>query len=383
MKLTVTSEYHCVADEGEIWSVDRGTYAAQSKFLDVFDEVTVFCRVGPGKRSDVMQKVTGDGVSIVAVPDFDDPRSFLRVAGGTMAVARVAASAQGAFLLHAPGTMASLLGSQLRRRRRTFGIEVVGDPGESLAGATVASKVIASLASRQLRRLSSEACASRYVTEWVLQEHYPPAAGSPTFVASDVDVPDSVFLEPVPTTRPGPVLELGFVGMLHRPYKGLDVLFDALCQTRHPHRLGILGDGTLRGDLAARAAAQGLGDRVTFLGAVPTGEPVRAFLATIDLFVQPSRTEGLPRALIEAMATGLPCLATPVGGVPEMLDGYALVPVDDSGALARAIDALAVDPPLRAAHAERNRMKTRGYAQSTMDELNRSFRAAIRDTTVP
>ena len=48
---------------------------------------------------------------------------------------------------------------------------------------------------------------SRFVTEQALQQRYPPAVGSPTFVASDVEIPDSLLLEPVPSTRPGPVLD--------------------------------------------------------------------------------------------------------------------------------------------------------------------------------
>ncbi len=376
----MTSEYHCVADEGAVWSVERGTYDYHSRFLDVFDEVDVFCRVMPGVRSEAMSKVSGEGIGVVAIQDFNDPRSFLRISRGAREVARRAASNEGAFLLHAPGTMASLLGSALRRQGRLFAIEVVGDPQVSLAAGTVLSKAIASLTARQMQRLVGESTASRFVTDRALQRRYPPSLGSPTFVASDVEIPDSVFDGPLPQTRTGPVLDLGFVGMLNRPYKGLDVLLKALCETEHPHRLEVVGDGPLRHDLALWAADHGLRDRVTFLGSIPGGEPVLRFLASLDLFVQPSRTEGLPRALIEAMAVGLPCVGTPVGGIPEMLEGDSLVPAEDSAELAKAIDAFAVDPATRAAHAQRNRAKAQRFAYAAMNERQRAFRESIRDT---
>jgi phosphatidyl-myo-inositol dimannoside synthase len=380
MKLTVTSEFHCVADEDEIWSVDRGTYAYFARFLDVFDQVEVFCRVESRTRSNVMEKVTGDRVKVIAVRDFNDPRSFFRVAAEARSIARKAASNDGAFLLHAPGTMASLLGSELRRQGRSFGIEVVGDPKESLAGSTVSSKAVAILAGHQMRQLCQAATTSRYVTERALQLLYPPVPGSLSFVASDVEIPDAVFFGPVPATRAGPILDLGFVGMLHRPYKGLDVLLKALCQTQFPHRLKVLGDGSLRGDLEAWSKTHSLADRVTFLGTVPMGEQVRAFLLSRDLIVQPSRTEGIPRALIEAMAVGLPCLATSVGGIPELLDKDALVPTQNVGALARAIDALAVDSNARRTQAKRNRVTAQRFALSATEEVHQTFREAIRAT---
>jgi glycosyltransferase involved in cell wall biosynthesis len=102
-------------------------------------------------------------------------------------------------------------------------------------------------------------------------------------------------------------------------------------------RLIIVGDGPERVRLEAAAEAQGLGDRLIFTGQT---NDVQVFYAAADVFVLPSHSEGSPNVLLEAMAAGLPIVATAVGGVPEVVkheESALLVPAADPGALAAAI----------------------------------------------
>jgi glycosyltransferase involved in cell wall biosynthesis len=124
--------------------------------------------------------------------------------------------------------------------------------------------------------------------------------------------------------------------------KGHDVLLDAVATLPDPRLVVlIVGDGSQRDVLAARTAARGLGERVRLLGRV---EDVTEILAAADVLAMPSRQEGLGVAALEAMAAGLPVIASRVGGLPEaVVDGATgvLVPVGDVGALAAAIASLA------------------------------------------
>lgn len=112
--------------------------------------------------------------------------------------------------------------------------------------------------------------------------------------------------------------------------------------TGRPGRFVLVGDGSERAALEARVAALGLGDRVVFAN---WQRDVEAVMAAADLLVNTSRNEGTPMAVIEAMAAGLPVIATAVGGVPDMIsDGETgwLVPDNDLDALEAALrDALA------------------------------------------
>lgn len=104
--------------------------------------------------------------------------------------------------------------------------------------------------------------------------------------------------------------------------------------------LDVVGDGELRGELERQARALGPDGRVRFLGERPKHE-VADLMRAADLFVLPSLAENLPVVLIEAQASGLPAVATTVGGVPELVDDEAglLVPPADPAALATAIRA--------------------------------------------
>jgi glycosyltransferase involved in cell wall biosynthesis len=102
--------------------------------------------------------------------------------------------------------------------------------------------------------------------------------------------------------------------------------------------LDVVGDGELRGQLERQAGSLGLDGRVRFLGERPKRE-VADLMRAADLFVLPSLAENLPVVLIEAQASGLPAVATRVGGVPELIDDEAgvLAPPADPSALAAAI----------------------------------------------
>jgi glycosyltransferase involved in cell wall biosynthesis len=122
--------------------------------------------------------------------------------------------------------------------------------------------------------------------------------------------------------------------------------------------LAVVGDGELRDAVAARACERGVAGRVRLLGA--RGDLER-FYTMIDVFVLPSLYEGLPLALLEAMAAQRPIVATAVGEVGDVLTGLggALVPPGDAPALAGAMHAAALQPPattaaLRARVVERN-----------------------------
>jgi glycosyltransferase involved in cell wall biosynthesis len=129
------------------------------------------------------------------------------------------------------------------------------------------------------------------------------------------------------------------------PKKGIEHLLRALALVRRDRSadfaLDVVGDGPLRGHLVDLARSLDLETQVSFLGLRDKRE-VAELMRGADFFVLPSLWENLPNVVIEAMATGLPVVATRVGGVPEMLDertGRLVAPGDD-GALAEALKAM-------------------------------------------
>jgi glycosyltransferase involved in cell wall biosynthesis len=139
------------------------------------------------------------------------------------------------------------------------------------------------------------------------------------------------------------------------PEKAYDVLLAAaaaLATMGLSFHVVIAGGGSLRESLEEEIARRGLQSRVTLLG---HEADVPGFLANLDAFVMSSRSEGLPVALLEALGSGLPCVGTRVGGIPELLGGQTglLVPPEDPQALANAMASLS-SPAFRATVAAGN-----------------------------
>ena len=186
-------------------------------------------------------------------------------------------------------------------------------------------------------------------------------SGIPAFVAGDelvqrYQAPGARLFNLYPgLSRDFPVREAFRIidGMPHRslrlicvarlsPEKGLDDLLVALAHARTQGaslELTLVGDGPDREELRALAQQLGLDGHVRFTGFVPHGETMVRMLDASDVFVLASRSEGLPHSVVEAMARGLPVVATEIGGLSELLQdgGGVLVPPGDPGALAEAL----------------------------------------------
>lgn len=162
-----------------------------------------------------------------------------------------------------------------------------------------------------------------------------------------------------------------FVGRLTNQ-KGVDVLIDAMRQCPE-ERLTIVGDGPERLPLEQRA--RGLAN-IAFVGSVPHAD-VKSYLQGTRMLVVPSRNEGQPNIVMEAMAAGVPVIATRVGGIPDLIvDGESGLLVDsaDSAGLVRAIRALSVHSELgwRLAATARNEIRRYEWT-AVMAELERNL----------
>jgi glycosyltransferase involved in cell wall biosynthesis len=131
-----------------------------------------------------------------------------------------------------------------------------------------------------------------------------------------------------------------YVGRL-MPAKGLRELIAAgitLAGHMKNLRLSMIGHGALSDELRGTADAAGIGDRVDLPGALPP-EQVAVWMQACDVFCLPSHTEGFPNVLVEALACGRPVVATPVGGIVEIVDGSngILTPAHDAAQLSSAL----------------------------------------------
>jgi glycosyltransferase involved in cell wall biosynthesis len=373
--------------DGAVWTQAQYLYPFWAPYLSVFDEVRPVARVldVPSVPSD-WKRADGPGVSITAVPYYVGPWQYLRRRGEVWRTSQAAVRPTDAVILRGGAPIADAVERLLFRMRRPFGLEVVGDPYEALAPGAVRLPLRSFFRwwfTRELRRHVRHACAAAYVTRRTLQERYPCA--SHTVCCSDVQIPESAFVAaPRPPRPEANTFTLVMVGSLEQLYKAPHVLIDAVAQCVREGldlHLVLVGDGKHRPELEAQAAALGLGARVDFLGQLTAGEPVRAQMDQADLFVLPSFTEGLPRAMVEAMARGLPCLGSTAGGIPELLPPEDLVPPGNRDALAAKIREVVTDPGRLARMSARNLALAREYDERILRQQRIDFYRYVREQT--
>jgi glycosyltransferase involved in cell wall biosynthesis len=157
------------------------------------------------------------------------------------------------------------------------------------------------------------------------------------------------------TIRAEGPLQILFLGWLEA-FKGVFELLDAAQMLRAdplvpPFLLSLAGEGTATAALQSAIETKGLSESVRLVGLLE-GPQKLAALERADIFVLPSHTEGLPNAMIEAMAAGLPVIVTPVGSVPDVVtheDNGLIVPPRDASMVAAALRRLMESPALRSA----------------------------------
>jgi glycosyltransferase involved in cell wall biosynthesis len=175
-----------------------------------------------------------------------------------------------------------------------------------------------------------------------------------------------------------------FTGRLH-PQKNLDLLLDIWPQVGPATGAGLIlvGDGSERERLGRKASELGVSGLVHFTGSVPS--PAE-YLRAADIFVLPSVAEGMSNSLLEAMATGLPCLASKIGGNTDLLgdDEAGLLLPDDRGAWARALMRVLTDRELaaRLGAAARRRIEEEFALPKVVDRYVELYRRLLSGQSV-
>ncbi len=391
MRVLLASEARFYRSGGRIWTGGAEDYDFWSSYAGAFDRVGVLARVRDAEPPPQARPAGGDGVVFYPLDDYCGPLGYLARLPLLRRSAAGAVDAHTCYLLRAPGAVAYLAWDAVRRRGRRYGAEVLGDPWESLGPASGLRHPLQPLArvwSRsRLRALCRHAAAVSYVTGSLRQRY--PAGPGPVSVCSDIllraTAPESC-LEArrarvhAAAARRRP-WRLGFAGSLERLYKAPDVLLEAVARCRRSGldaELWVAGDGRFRPQLEHLAGRLGLNGTARFLGAVPAGEPLERFLDELDLFVLPSRTEGLPRVLVEAMARGCPAIGSTAGGIPDLLTPHALVAPGEVAPLAAKILECLSNPDRLCAMARHNLWEARHYVWERLAPRRREFLWELR-----
>ncbi|MEG4282807.1 glycosyltransferase family 4 protein [Microcoleus sp. A006_D1] len=392
MKVIVTVEHRFDrTPDGAVWTQTMFAHSYWMRYFDVFEEVVPVARVREVSAvpSDWI-RADGERVSFVAVPYYIGPWQYLLKAPQVQHAARqaVVANANDAVIFYAPSQIAYCIEPVLRASDRPYGVYVIADPYDVFAPGSVKSLLRPFLrwqSPRRLREHCANANVAAYITEKALQLRYPPNPEAFKTYYSMAQLPEatcaSVGRSPQP---PGSPLTLIAVGSLAQLYKAPDAAIEAvaICMREGLDiKLIWVGDGKYRAEMEALVGALGLAERVFFRGQLTAGDAVRTELDRADLFIMPSHQEGLPRAMVEAMARALPCIGSTVGGIPELLDHEDLVPPGNAAALASKIREVVTDRDRMARMSARNLNKAKEYTDEVLRSKRNAFYRCVREQT--
>lgn len=339
-------------------------------------EVVIVARVSD-EVSDEGMLVEGAAVRVAPIP------SFRGVLASVLARSRIRREL--ASIIVDPQSIVGaripdVLGAEILRRGRRIGAttfaHLVGDIDLVLRAGTAGTvgRLLAPVAAKSTARTIHSVDGVVSVTVDYLQQKYRPRPDALVVALSDVEIPDSgIAAAPRDyTTLPvGSPSVLVTAGSQENNHKGHDVLIDAMAELARRGvsvRAKIIGGGALNDILRSRAAGAGVADSVEFIGPLESPADVRNVIESSDLFVLPSRTEGMPRVLLEAMATGIACIGSEVGGIPELLATESMFVPASASALADVVERTLGDPVALSQNASAGLMAVRRFREDYAGE---------------
>ncbi|WP_221075689.1 glycosyltransferase family 4 protein [Agarivorans aestuarii] len=320
--------------DGEIYSPHMSYDSFGKRFAPFFSQVVIAGRAFE-KNAPVGKQVCGNKVSFYQTSSNRGALSLLTSIPKLLARIFSLVGQYDVVLLRFPGNLAMIAMLCCLVRGKRFNIEIVAEPRDyfGVGASKHPLRLLARLVHVSMTKLAVKMADSvRYVTEEYLQQAYPAKDGQPSFGFTDVALPPRSY-QVAHENRPAQQsIRLINVAMMHNHSKGHLNLFAALAKMQEDgleFSCELVGDGALLPEFKQTAEDLGLSERVHFHGLVHPSEKVWDVLSQADLFVMTSFQEGMPRALLEASAIGLPCIASSVGGIPEVVAEQCLVDPSD------------------------------------------------------
>lgn len=333
-------------------------YRVWRRYLKFFDDVLVIGRHGLSEPSRGGETASsGEGVSFRFVPSLGSlSRASVRQAEKEIDQALQTASA---LIARLPSHVGALAVARAERLGVPYLVELAGCPWDAFRthGSTRAL-LYAPFARLKTASIVRRAPIVTYVTTHFLQRRYPTRGFAVACSNVDLGRIDADVLEQrlrrLDTARD--VLTLGTIGSPRLRYKGVPTALQAISLLRREYpflRYQVVGehDSEEWSRLVQRYDMQGSADAVQWL---PSGDGIYSWLDSIDIYVQPSLTEGLPRSLIEAMSRACPAVGSAVGGIPELLSSEYLHSPGNARSLAAALRPLIAHKDSARSAARRN-----------------------------
>ncbi|PWW08477.1 glycosyltransferase involved in cell wall biosynthesis [Paenibacillus cellulosilyticus] len=351
MKLLVIQEQHFKQlPNREVWVDEQSNIKFWERYLNVYEEICVCARLMHVDSIDESKYMRSDRdrVHFAGLPNFRGVGGLIKNLFKVISIMKAQIEQSDCIIFRAPSPISMIAYPLVKRSKKPFAVEIMNNPATHFSKKAMQNfyqPIITYLMVRQTRSMCLSANGVSYVTDRVLQELYPSKAriqGQSTnyFESSysTIRLEDSNYrFEEWKEDLP-PKVMLIHTGKMQDNRKGQDIFIKAISILRKKgFNIGgiLVGDGVKRSEFEQLGKDLGIGDDLDFVGWKAGFEAVQKELIKSHIAVFPSMGEGLPRAVIEAMANGLLCIGSKVDGLCELLDEDLLVPElnEDSFAL--------------------------------------------------
>ena len=362
-----------VRDGQNIYS-NSFSYSILKRYVDIFRQVTVVGRVEERSRVDNISLASGEGVEFIFLDSISNIGSFFGKRREYRHFLNSIINDYDGVIIRLPSEFGLLVSSIARAKNIPYLAEVVGcgfDAMRYYGG--VKAKLYAGLFFIKMRGAVANASKVNYVTQEFLQKRYPTKAESLSI--SDVYIPTidrDILSSRVEKIKSQKKIIIGTIAFLDVDYKGIDTAIKAISMVREDVAYQILGEGNPQ-----RYQKMAKNIQIKFDKNLPQGERVFEWLDTVDIYLQPSLTEAMPRALIEAMSRGCVCIASSVGEIPTLLDKKMLHTPKDIDKLSELISTVIDNRELQIEQAKLNFNKAQNYCSDILDKRREEFYSSI------
>lgn len=386
MKVLVMSDAHIVKElkSNTYWcrTAVHG-YDFWKRYLNVFDEVSVVARVQEVESIDrkVYTLAEGPGIKFIDLPFVRGTKGYFLNYFNLKKCLKNVISDENCGIFRLPSLPTFMLLKEFKKKNLPYSIEVIVDPVDAYKTNRLAAKLL----TYKLKKECLLANGVSYVTQYFLENKYPcksikEGESIEYFDSyySSIKLDSSFFSDAkkYENTRDKMFNIIHIASAINSDVKGHTTLLKTIYNLRKKGinvSLRCIGDGDKRAYYEQMACELGIKECVTFLGLFSDKQDLRNELLKSDLMLFPSQAEGLPRVLIEAMAVGLPCLSTPVNGIPELLDSeYLFDPFDDEGFCKKIIE-LINNPVELSKMSQKNVDKAKEYSDEILQNRRNIF----------
>lgn len=367
-------KYYSLSFDNDFWS----------RYLSIFDRVFVVARVNKNNKSHSIcnyREINIKNVHFIALPHYHG--MFLGIFKLPLLLWTLFFCIKDSDfnMLRLPGIIGTLAGFWAIILKKNIAIELVGDPYDVFSSGVGGkfSKIFRYIFTKTTKFLAQKANAVAYVTEYTMQKKYPCSKESFSTFYSSIILPKKLFsLENIRDTF-GAQINILLVGSLEQRYKGFDIALKAISKLsfRSECRVHLVGDGIVKNELIELVRELGMNEIVNFYGRIDRNR-VLCMMEQMDLFLIPSRTEGLPRVLIEAMSKGLPAIGSNVGGIPELLEEEWLFASEDINGLSVLLEKMYILPSIKSI-SSRNMNKAREYEETILKTRRNNFYSYLKN----